>query len=216
MVIIKINKQAYKTKKDNPFKNFAGGVVDKGKGNPAYERQAALITEVETRYAAYAASLTLAEGFGGTDRTGVKNTDRQALEESLDKLVESLDAEAKDKPAPAAFLEYLGFELAKKPSRRTGSVQYPIIKSLKSGGDDSRRGVVKCILKADDPNEIKGIIGERSDDNGLMWANGIYSPKLSFEMRDQPSGVYAQYRFRFIATNGRESDWSPFEGVSII
>ncbi len=214
-IVTKINKQAYKKKKDNPFKGFANGVVKKGKGNPDYSGQSKAIEDVETKATAYAASLSLADEFGGTDRKDAKNLDRTELTKALDVLVEELEAAAANKPDPAAFLEYLGFELAKQPSRKTGVVKYPVIQTLKSGGDDTRRGVVKCVLKAEDPSEIRGVVGRRSDDNGTTWVNGIMSPKLAFEMKEQPSGVYALYQFKFVATNNRESDWCAFKGLTV-
>ncbi len=214
---LKINTQAYKKKnmKDNAFKNFATTVVNKGKDNPDYADQADTINDVEKKGQAYSASLTLAESYGGTDRTEQKDNDRITLTEAMDQLVEELEKAAPSKPDPVAFLTYLGFELVKTPSRKTGTVKDPTIQSLKSGCDDARRGVVKCVLVAEDASEIKGVEGMRSDDNGLTWVGGIFSTKLTFEMLGQPSGVYALYQFRFIATNNRKSDWCPFKGVSV-
>ncbi|MBI5913836.1 MAG: hypothetical protein HY842_00535 [Bacteroidetes bacterium] len=217
MVIInKVNRQDYRQKGDSPLKSFASTVVEKGKGNPDYTGQSAQVLAVEAKSLLYNESLSLAETYGGTDRTTDKDKCRKDLLDVLDLLVEALEAVMGSKPDPAAFIQFLGFVLAKIPSRKTGVVAFPVIKTMKSGGDDPRRGVVKCVLKADDPLEINAIVGQRSDDNGETWTNGLMSTKLAFEMTGQPSGVNALYQFKFIATNNRESDWCPPKAVPVV
>lgn len=215
VVVTKVNRQAYIRKKDNPFKSFAYSVVSKGKDNPDYSALSAQILDVETKNQLYDDSLSLAETYGGIDRTDMKDKRRKEVVKSLNALVDELEELAETKPDPGAFIEFLGFELAKVPGRKTGVVAPPHIQSLKSGGDDARRGVVKCVLKAADPLEIKAIKGRRSEDNGQTWVEDIVAAKLIFEMTGQPSGLYVLYQFMFIATNNRKSDWCVQAGVSV-
>lgn len=198
------------------MKSFANSVVEKGKGNADYSAQSVQILAVEAMNLLYDQSLSLAETYGGTDRTEDKDKRRKEVVKALNELVEALELVAPAKPDPAAFLQFLGFELAKVPGRKTSIVAYPVVKTMKSGGDDARRGVVKCVLKAEDPLEIKAVVGYRSDDNGTTWSNGIISTKLAFEMTEQPSGSYAMYQFKFIATNNRESSLCPPKGLAIL
>ncbi|MBI1223936.1 MAG: hypothetical protein GC192_01750 [Bacteroidetes bacterium] len=206
--ILKINKQAYINLNKDDFGSFGTNVGEVGTDNPTYVAQDSAIRAVADSAANYDIALSAFNTNRGKDRTDNLSNARIDLETKLKALVELLELAAPEKTDPAAFLTGLGFTLAKVPSRKTGIVLAPIAKTVVSGGKNAPRGKVSFVLKAESPDEIKTIVGRRSDDDGATWVEGIVATKLAFALTDQPSGKTCIYKFMFLATNNRKSDWS--------
>lgn len=166
-------------------------------------------TSLTLRADNYHKSLSRYQQFGGTDNKDQKDLDKSLLykahEEMATKLEETADGDE-------YYMTRPGYRLDLKGSAKTAVINKP---RLQKAISEQVRGRVKFILKADDPREIKGVVGRRSLDNGVTWENGIYNFGLKVLLEDQPSGQAVLYQFMFMATYGRKSDWSEVFRVEI-
>lgn len=210
MTEMTIAKESWTDLEENDLDSFsttAAIVVSDAEKYPLLVTVAALLT---SKANAYHIALSLYNQIGGTTYKDAKDQAKgllyKAHEEVAKKLEETAEGDANYMTAP-------GYKLAETGgSRHTGVVPKPVITKALS---NETRGLVKFILKADDPLQIKGVIGISSADNGVTWQNGITAFGLRFELGDQPSGVNMLYKFKFIATNNRTSGWSEGEWVEI-
>lgn len=181
------------------FSTTAAIVVSDAVAYPLVITEAATL---DTKATDYHKAVSRFVQFGGSDNKDAKDLAKQQLFVAHVSLVNKLEATANNNPD---YLTRPGYRLDLKGFPKTGRVNPPRARKAIS---ETVRGRVRFILTADNPREIKGVIGRRSLDNGISWENGIYDFGLSFLLKDQPSGTAVLYQFMFKATYGRESDWS--------
>jgi hypothetical protein len=184
----------------NTFSTTAALVVSDKAAYPEVEELAAALTAAAS---AYNIAYSRHKQFGGTDNQAAKDDAKAALYTAHQAIATKLEATANGN---ATYLTAPGYHLAGTGGKASlARVPAPGIKKVESA---KVRGRVQFILHAANPRIIKGIVGRSSEDNGLIWQNGIHEYGLNFTLEGQPSGKAMLYQFKFRATNGRESDWS--------
>jgi hypothetical protein len=168
-----------------------------------YPQLAAEATALSNASSSYHIAYSRFKQFGGSNNKETKDFAKYALYQAHQAAANKLEATAN---GDQEYLVRPGYLLDQKGGRSSKArVAAPTLKKAES---NSARGRVKFILKAQNPREIKGIIGQYSEDNGTTWSNGLHLYDLNFTLENQPSGKGVLYQFKFRATNNRESEWS--------
>jgi len=176
----------------------------------AYPLVIAEAATLDTKATDYHKALSRYVQFGGSDNRDAKDVAKAFLYKAHVNLTTKLEATAEGNED---YLTQPGYRIEQRGGTpKTARVAQPVARKAIS---QNVRGRVNFILVAENPREIKGVVGRRSLDNGVTWENGIYNFGLNFILDDQPSGMAVLYQFKFKATYNRESYWSESIRVEI-
>ncbi len=134
IVKIKINNQQYTDLPDNLLVNFTGTVLEKGIANAGYPDIQVELKNLEEQYVIFSAAVNVSKTDGGKDRTKATLNARKEILQRHKANTDKLVILAASQPDPEAYITYLGYEMAKSPTRKTGTIKPPVVKSWRSGG----------------------------------------------------------------------------------
>lgn len=200
MAIQRISRSHYHALRQDELANYAGNIVARCMGNPAYAAQEPLLGELQTAIQTYNEALVAARS-RAIDSVATKRQARKKVLDLLDRIVHSLEFDAPDE----LHVINAGMRPIARRQIRTADLPAPVALQVLPTGN---RSEILLQLTLPDPRQVQTNAVEYSADHGEHWTNGTYSKRSRILLTGLPSRQELLFRVRSIGTRGRVSAWS--------